>query len=86
MQPTLLQNSHSLNHFLIFVGIKIFGWIIQLTGHVFEGRRPALVDNLIQALMAPLFLIAEVMFFFGIRKDLEKNVEKRVTLLGNSKF
>lgn len=70
----------------IFLAIKIFGWVIQLTGHVFEGRRPALVDNLVQALMAPLFLIAEPLFCFGIRKDLEKNVQERVALLGNSKF
>ncbi len=69
----------------IFLGIKIIGWAIQLIGHVFEGRRPALVDNLLQSLMAPLFLIAEVLFFFGIRKDLEKSVSEKVILLGNSK-
>ena len=47
-------------------------------GHVFEGRRPALLDNLSQSLMAPLFLIAEVLFFLGIRKDLERTVHERV--------
>src|SRR5678816_4739312 len=29
---------------ILFVG----GWILQLVGHVFEGRKPALADNLFQ--------------------------------------
>lgn len=62
----------------IFLIVKIIGWIIQLIGHYFEGRRPALVDNLIQALMAPLFLIVEVMFFFGLRREFETIVRKKV--------
>ncbi len=62
----------------IFLVVKLGGWVIQLVGHVFEGRRPALVDNLVQALMAPLFLIAEVLFFFGIRKSLQEDVDARV--------
>jgi uncharacterized membrane protein YGL010W len=69
----------------IFLGINIVGWAIQLIGHVFEGRRPALVDNLLQSLMAPLFLIAEVLFFLGIRKDLEKSVSEIVTVLCDTK-
>jgi uncharacterized membrane protein YGL010W len=30
---------------VLFVG----GWILQLVGHVFEGRKPALLDNLFQS-------------------------------------
>lgn len=52
---------------VLFVG----GWIFQLVGHVFEGRRPALLDNLLQALIAPLFLLAETLFALGFRRDLE---------------
>jgi len=52
--------------------------VIQLVGHYFEGRRPALVDNLLQSLMAPLFLIAEVLFHFGFRKELLDAVEAKV--------
>ena len=70
----------------IFLALKIGGWVIQLVGHVFEGRRPALVDNLIQSLMGPLFVLAEVLFYFGFRKDLEQAVERGVaahTFAGN---
>jgi len=62
---------------ILFLVIEIVGWAIQLIGHVFEGRRPALVDNLLQSLMAPLFLIAEIQFFLGFRKNLEREVHDR---------
>ena len=39
---------------VLFVG----GWILQLVGHVFEGRKPALADNLFQIFVAPIFLAA----------------------------
>ena len=49
------------------------GWILQLVGHAIEGRRPALADNLFQTLVAPIFLVAEVFFALGLRRDvLEK--------------
>ncbi len=53
-----------------FVG----GWIIQLIGHAFEGRRPALVDNLLQVFNAPLFLLVEVLFSLGLRQSLRAQV------------
>lgn len=48
---------------LCFVG----GWILQLLGHAIEGRRPALVDNLGQIFIAPLFLLAEARAALGGR-------------------
>ncbi|CDK27213.1 unnamed protein product [Kuraishia capsulata CBS 1993] len=55
----------------------VFSWIAQFYGHaVYEGRSPALFDNLIQALvLAPYFVLFEVLFFFGFRKDLERAVD-----------
>lgn len=49
---------------LAFVG----GWVFQLVGHVFEGKRPALVDNLFQALIGPMFLMAEMFVWLGLRR------------------
>ena len=48
---------------ILFVG----GWILQLVGHVFEGRKPALADNLFQIFVAPIFLAAEVFFALGLQ-------------------
>ncbi len=59
---------------VLFVG----GWALQLLGHVFEGRRPALVSNLFQALVGPMFLVAEVFFALGLRRDLKDRVERVV--------
>src|SRR5688500_8501439 len=55
---------------VLFVG----GWILQLVGHAFEGRRPALADNLFQIFVAPIFLAAEVFFALGWKKNLKEKV------------
>jgi uncharacterized membrane protein YGL010W len=64
---------------ILFVG----GWILQLVGHVFEGRKPALADNLFQALMAPIFLAAEVFFALGYKPQLHANVQRRALEMRN---
>ena len=58
---------------LFFAG----GWVVQLLGHVFEGRKPALVDNLFQVFVAPIFLCAEVFFALGYKPALYASVQKR---------
>lgn len=59
---------------VLFVG----GWILQLVGHVFEGRKPALTDNLFQIFVAPIFLVAEVFFALGLKRDVWKKIEERL--------
>ena len=59
----------------VFAGLFAGGWVFQLWGHVFEGRRPALVSNLFQALIGPMFLIAEIFFALGWRRNLRNRVE-----------
>ncbi|MGO9471522.1 MAG: DUF962 domain-containing protein [Isosphaeraceae bacterium] len=54
----------------VFAAAFVGGWIIQLVGHAIEGKRPALIDNLLQVFNAPLFLTAEVLFALGRRRDL----------------
>lgn len=53
------------------------GWVVQLVGHVFEGRKPALADNLFQVFVAPIFLCAEVFFALGYKPALHAGVQKR---------
>ena len=52
--------------FALFVG----GWILQFVGHHYEGKRPALIDNIFQAFIGPVFLVAETMVMMGRRTDL----------------
>src|SRR5437762_997570 len=58
---------------VLFVG----GWILQLVGHVYEGRRPALADNLFQIFVAPIFLAAEAFFALGYKPRLKDAVQRR---------
>lgn len=61
------------------IGIAMFviGWIIQLVGHVHEGRKPAFLDDLIGLLIGPLFVVAEIGFLLGLRRELEAAIEAR---------
>jgi uncharacterized membrane protein YGL010W len=58
---------------VLFVG----GWSLQLIGHYFEGRRPALADNLFQVFIAPIFLCAEIVFALGYKPELRAKIEER---------
>ncbi len=58
---------------VFFVG----GWILQLVGHVFEGRKPALADNFFQIFVAPIFLAAEIFFALGYKPGLHAAVQER---------
>ena len=60
----------------------IASWIAQFVGHgVFEGRAPALLDNLVQALfLAPLFVWMEILFFLGYRPELKARLDEAVSV------
>jgi uncharacterized membrane protein YGL010W len=60
-----------------FVLLFVVGWALQLWGHAFEGRKPALVDNLFQIFVAPIFLAAEVFFALGYKPGLHEAVQRR---------
>lgn len=62
--------------FITFLITFIGGWLIQLIGHFFEKRKPAFMDNFMQIFAAPIFLCAEVLIKFGIRKELGKYLKK----------
>merc|ERR1712141_396104 len=78
---TLMYSAHFLfvkdlissneNAFIILFSAHILGWIAQFIGHgVFEGRKPALMDNLLQGELhklfaAPMFVTLEVLFMLG---------------------
>ena len=63
-----------------FAALFVGGWILQLVGHLFEGRRPALADNLFQIFVAPIFLAAEVFFALGYKAALKQRIEERAQL------
>jgi len=64
-----------------FLALFVVGWALQLWGHVYEGRKPALVDNLFQVFVAPIFLAAEVFFALGYKPKLHEAAQRRAMQL-----
>jgi uncharacterized membrane protein YGL010W len=64
------------------IAINIVSWILQFIGHgKFEGRAPALLDNLFQAVfLAPLFVWLELLFKLGYRPELKSRVDTAVEI------
>ncbi|KAF9115036.1 hypothetical protein BGX27_009154 [Mortierella sp. AM989] len=60
--------------------VQIFSWIAQFIGHgVFEKRAPKLMDNILQAfVLAPYFVVYEVLFSLGYRPQLKATLDKLV--------
>ncbi|KAI9882924.1 MAG: hypothetical protein M1823_005326 [Watsoniomyces obsoletus] len=62
------------------LGLHLVCWVAQFVGHgVFEGRAPALLDNLVQALfLAPFFVWMEILFLLGYRPELRARLDSAV--------
>ncbi|EME87839.1 uncharacterized protein MYCFIDRAFT_125332 [Pseudocercospora fijiensis CIRAD86] len=86
LAPLLLAGTAYSNHLTstygmqanyIAIGVHIFSWLVQFFGHgVFEGRAPALLDNLVQAIfLAPFFVWLEILFAFGYRPELKSRLD-----------
>ncbi|KAH9850083.1 DUF962-domain-containing protein [Lenzites betulinus] len=60
--------------------LHIASWIFQFSGHFFaEGRSPALLDNLLGALvLAPFFVHLEILFKLGYKPALRDSIHASV--------
>ncbi|MBN3727928.1 Mpo1 family 2-hydroxy fatty acid dioxygenase [Burkholderia sp. Ac-20379] len=59
------------------IGLFVAGWAIQFVGHAFEGRKPAFVDDVIGLAIGPLFVVAELAFYAGLRREVRDAIERR---------
>ena len=57
------------------VGLFVGGWILQIIGHYFEGKKPSIVNDRVAPYIGPLFLMAEAAFALGLRPELRRTVE-----------
>jgi uncharacterized membrane protein YGL010W len=56
---------------IIAVTFFVLGWVLQIVGHqAFEGKRPTAVNNPVQSLIAPMYMVAKLYAAFGFRADL----------------
>ncbi len=54
------------------------GWALQFLGHKYEGMKPAFFDDVMQLIIGPLFVCAEVFFLLGAKPRLRRYIEERV--------
>ena len=60
------------------IGLFVVGWAIQFWGHYFEGKKPAFVDDITGLIIGPLFVVVELVFGLGMRRELRHEIESRV--------
>jgi len=58
------------------IGMFVIGWIIQLVGHAYEGRKPAFLDDIVGLLIGPLFVVMEVGTLMGLKRTRNAAAEK----------
>ena len=69
----------------IFAATAFVGVVVQGLGHVFEGRKPALVDNFSQVFNAPLFLVCEIVFALGLRAEQRHRLESALAAMASAR-
>lgn len=79
-QESITINSNPISVYSISLFTFILGWISQFIGHgKYEGRAPALIDNLLQSVvLAVFFVFIEVLFMFGYRHEFQKRLKIRI--------
>jgi uncharacterized membrane protein YGL010W len=56
---------------IVAVTLFVLGWVLQIVGHqVFEGKRPTAINNPVQSLIAPMYMVAKLYVALGFRPDL----------------
>ena len=60
-----------------FPGLAVFviGWIIQFVGHIFEGRKPAFVDDVVGLMVGPMFVVGEALMIAGMLRSMHSLIE-----------
>ena len=58
--------------FQVFLYTFILGVMFQFIGHLIEKKKLAFMADIKQFLTAPIFLVAEVFFYFGLKLDLKQ--------------
>ena len=70
----LLSDGEQLTWLSWGIGLFVAGWVFQFVGHLYEGRKPAFVDDIMGLAIGPLFVMAEAGFLLGLRRDLQQKI------------
>jgi uncharacterized membrane protein YGL010W len=68
---TIANNVSVISMWIIAVTLFVLGWVLQIIGHqVFERKRPTAINNPVQSLIAPMYMVAKLYVALGFRPDL----------------
>ncbi|KZV69212.1 DUF962-domain-containing protein [Peniophora sp. CONT] len=72
--------AHKQNALTVAGGVQAFSWVAQFLGHgLAEHRAPALLDNLLGAIvLAPFFVHLEILFQLGYRPNFHKQLNNDI--------
>lgn len=63
-------------YLIVGIGAFALGWAIQFLGHYYEGRKPAFLDDIRGLIIGPLFVVAEIGFMLGARREVRDVIER----------
>lgn len=83
MYPFALKIAHLdwMLWFSLSIGIFVVGWLFQFVGHFYEKKKPAFTDDIIGLAIGPLFVLAEMIFKLGFRKNLQERILGQARIL-----
>lgn len=58
------------------LGLFAIGWVAQSVGHYYEGRKPPFADDISGALVAPMFVVLELLAMAGLCRPLMARIEQ----------
>ncbi|MBI5716413.1 MAG: DUF962 domain-containing protein [Burkholderiales bacterium] len=58
------------------IGLWAAGWLAQSVGHYYEGRRPGFAGDLAGLLVAPMFVVLELLAMAGLCRPLVARIEQ----------
>ena len=61
--PVTLLGAHAL---IVSIAVFVAAWIGQFIGHIFEGRKPAFLEDVRSLLVGPVWLLADLYRRLGI--------------------
>jgi uncharacterized membrane protein YGL010W len=71
LATTIANNVSVVSMWIIAITLFVLGWVLQIIGHqVFEGKRPTAINNPVQSLIAPMYMMAKLYVALGLRPDL----------------
>lgn len=70
MNLIMMAISYPMTHktkIITAIALFVIGWILNFIGHAIEGKKPAFLHNLLQTLIAPIFITEEIAELFNIK-------------------